>query len=106
MGQSLLNKPFLVFDLAGHRWEAWRVEGLAENRSLFGQCLYPQRRIEVDALLEGASLDETLLHECIHAVAFEFGINVPEKQVRTLGLGLHQMFMPYLKMPKPKRSKK
>lgn len=100
-----MNRPDFVTEIAGHKWVTRYVKGLMEQRNLFGQCLYPQRVIELDESLQGESHDETLMHEHIHAVAFEYGINVPENKVRILGLGLHQAFKPWLKLPKTKATK-
>lgn len=80
--------------LAGH---AWTVER-ADFDDRWGETEPHAQTIRLAKDIPASKLGETLIHECTHAVDVEFALNLTEKQVRTLALGLHQMLAPFLKV--------
>lgn len=86
-----------VLKLAGHSIEVRWVKDLAETQECAGSWQWSKMRIELDSELTEAEAQETLIHECAHAVSDLRGLELTESQVRHLGLDLQQMLTPFLK---------
>lgn len=65
--------------------------GSMENNAV-GQIDQFRTTIKLDEDLGNDLVKETLLHEIIHGIDFMFGINLREKQVEQLGVGLATVF--------------
>lgn len=76
---SILGKPFAVsLDNA--------LEGC------IGECDTYNQTIKVNPSLPEATLQETLLHEVIHAVEEQLHLRMTERQVFALATGLYAVF--------------
>jgi len=64
---------------------------------LNGQARYEDLLIRIDDNLTGTRLAEIFIHECVHIVADANGIELTERDARTIGLGLGQMLAPVLR---------
>lgn len=58
---------------------------------LDGDCDLPRRVIRIHDGLDGAEVRETLLHECLHLVADQCDVPLPESAVKPMALLLAQM---------------
>ena len=78
--------------LGVRRWEVWRSPSLeVEDHGLYGVTLYPVRRIVIDMDLSPYDEHWTLAHEYIHAISYEYDLDLEEQVVRILENGLQQM---------------
>lgn len=86
------------FDLkiCNHTYKVEWVKGLLEKEDLYGDCESIERKIRLDADLTCEEAQETLIHECAHAVSFALGLELSEQRVTSLGAGLQQMLAPIL----------
>ena len=91
------EKKNAVLHLGGHEIEVVTVDGLQAAEGLNGDWNEVLLRIRVERNLSAGRRQEITIHECVHAVSTFHGLNLDESQVRTLGLGLHQMLQPHLK---------
>lgn len=67
----------------------WR-EGGTNNDDAIGHVFYRDLKIKVDNNYAGWKR-ETLLHEIIHAISDDRGLNFTEEQVGQFGKGLYQV---------------
>ena len=82
--------------LGGHTWQVERHDMRVER--LWGETIHFEKRIRLEKTMSGPQLDETLIHECIHAVNNTMGHDLTEETVRQLAVGLQQMLAPYLRV--------
>lgn len=94
------RKPgtFTVLELAGHSVEVQWIKGLTDEHECAGSWNWAKMRIELDADLSAVEAQETLIHECAHAVSDLRALDLSESQVRHLGLDLQQMLKPFLRV--------
>lgn len=60
-----------------------------EGKNLFGQILYIQEVIKLNANFEGTTrLEEIILHEIIHGVSDSLGMELDEQDVASMARGL------------------
>lgn len=59
---------------------------LAEGE--FGECDFDKQRVSIADSLHLEQEQDTVLHELLHAVAHETGVNLQERQVRPLATAL------------------
>jgi hypothetical protein len=84
--------------IGGHTVRVHLQRNLIKDEAAAGMYI-ASGDIYLDASLPPEQLKETLLHECIHACEHIYGLRLPERTVRELGIGLHQMLGSYLHMP-------
>lgn len=58
---------------------------------LLGYCDVNKNVIQLRDSLEGDKLGEIFLHECIHAVESQMSLDLTEKQVNSLGVGVYAL---------------
>lgn len=59
------------------------------NEKVLGLCMYKEQVIFLYNAMQKDCTIETLLHETIHAIEGELGLNLKEDQVRLLSQGLY-----------------
>lgn len=59
---------------------------------LSGECSFRPRLIKV-ALDTREEMESTLIHEILHAIAFEYKIQLPESRVLALEKGLYELLL-------------
>lgn len=84
----------MKLNLAGHTWTVER----ADFDDRWGETEPHEQTIRLAREIPASKLSEILIHECAHAIDVEFALNLTERQVRTLSLGLGQMLAPFLKV--------
>lgn len=68
------------------------VDKIDKDDTLFGICHLWKKKIKICKRQPLDQIHSTLLHEILHAVAFEFGFKLKERKVRQLEGGLVKMF--------------
>ena len=62
----------------------------ADGKQL-GWCVYDEDKIEINERLTQPRIEQTLIHELVHAVMYEAGLEQDEDMVNRIGLVLHQV---------------
>lgn len=68
-----------------------RIDKKLDQADVCGTCLYSAQLLSLAPRLGPQQRAETLLHELIHAVGGEMGLNISERTVRGLAIGLFQV---------------
>ena len=55
---------------------------------MLGFCDTNSNTVKLRKTLKGDKLDEIFLHECIHAIDEQMGLNMKEKQVNGIAVGM------------------
>lgn len=58
----------------------------------WGECDMDRKTIKVQAGATSMMVEQTLIHEMLHAIAHEFGFGLSEKKVRRLEKSLYRVF--------------
>ena len=80
------------------RGQTWRVEaapGLLARTGSHGECVYDERTIRVDTDADAESVEDTLVHELLHAVLAGTGIvrdRTEERLVRAITPAVVEVF--------------
>lgn len=56
-----------------------------------GWCVYDEDKIEINEKLTQPRIEQTLIHELVHAIMYEAGLEQDEDMVNRIGLVLHQV---------------
>lgn len=96
--QKKLGKRKFLFTLAngGHDVPVYEVKGLYRHHSLAGRFMIKEHCIEMSDELTPDEWMETLIHESIHACEWIQNFKLTERQVHTLGFGLHSMLKGFI----------
>lgn len=81
------------FDVHLMRWTyhvRW-VKDLMKTEKLYGDVDYETRVIRIDADIPADEAQDTLIHECIHAISEAFDLGISEMKTRILGTALQCM---------------
>lgn len=81
-----MNRPKSVQVFGKTYTIEWDSEDLEEH--VFGDISQKFLQVRVAPKVAGHEERETLLHELVHAVEHQLGINLPENKVRQLSVGL------------------
>lgn len=69
----------------------YKVErrGKKDMPKLLGWCDVNKNVVQLRDTLSGDKLGEIFLHECIHAIEQQMSLDLTEKQVNSLGVGVY-----------------
>lgn len=62
-----------------------------ENGKEFGWCVFDEDKIEINERLTQSRIEQVLIHELVHAIMYEAGLEQDEDVVNRIGLVLHQV---------------
>ncbi len=74
--------------IGGHSYEVQFVEGLGISLGILTKT---EDTIKISEELSVSQQESTLLHEILHAVADNFGLDLPEQTISILEGGLYQV---------------
>lgn len=78
--------------IGGIEYKVKEIEGMEEEFDLLGQILYTRGTIKVDADLATDRKEQVLVHEILHGVFFEAGIEEQdEDMINRVAIILHQV---------------
>lgn len=86
--------------ILGKTWDV--IFGNPRNDGELGECLSEPQIITIKEGLKDEQEASTLLHECIHAIDYQLGLGLTERQVLGLETGIYDLlhdpqFVSYLK---------
>lgn len=62
-----------------------------ENGKEFGWCVFDEDKIEINERLTQSRIEQVLIHELVHAIFYEAGLEQDEDTVNRIGIVLHQV---------------
>ena len=62
-----------------------------DERLQLGWCVFKENKIEINETLTQPRIEQTLIHELVHAIMYEAGLEQDEDMVNRIGLVLHQV---------------
>ena len=65
---------------------------LLNNEAKYGTCDFSEQIIEIEKRASNQRKIQTLLHELLHAISYEYSLDLSEHQVELLSIGLLQVF--------------
>lgn len=68
----------------------WKVPNLITSNHCAGEWDESAQRINIDASLKGPLLNDTIIHELIHAIVSVYGFRLSHNVITTLGVMLAQ----------------
>lgn len=62
-----------------------------ENGKELGWCVFDEDKIEINEKLTQSRIEQVLIHELVHAIFYEAGLEQEEDTVNRIGIVLHQV---------------
>lgn len=77
--------------IGGHEFKVLLVQSMASRDECYGKMWMDRLEIHIDSSVSKELQEETMLHEAIHAIDEENGLDLTEQQVQSLGHGIYQL---------------
>lgn len=79
-------------NVAGINYEVKEVEGINDRFNTLGMVNYARSMIEIDSDMSKSKLEQTFIHEVLHACFYEAGIEEQDEDViNRVGIVLYQV---------------
>jgi hypothetical protein len=77
--------------ILGKTWKVIREEYLASDGERYGEVRWMSQGIYLDNRMTGEHEEDTFLHELVHILCINCGIDMEEEEVRRFASNLHQL---------------
>jgi len=93
MGVKMSNKKAMELNIGGHLYKIVELplEHEDNDKELYGRHLVKDNIILINESIEKSRKLETLIHEILHAICYNTGLEHDERQIEALSNGLFQL---------------